>query len=588
MTNIVPHIPDHAPFTPEQRAWLNGFLAGLFSRNQLELNAAAAPATQLAPLTILFGSQTGNAESLAKTLSKQASKQGFAPTVYDMGDYPFDNIKHENRIIIITSTYGDGDPPDNAQAFWNKLSTDDALSLAHIEYSVLALGDTNYEKFCQFGKTLDARLEQLGAKRAYQRTDCDVDYDELYEEWANGALPALLPKDSPQVKAPINGSATQPVKEEGYSKKNPFPATVQRVVGLNGDGSEKDTRHVEISLAGSGISYKVGDALGVWPQNCANEVDALINVLGFDPNIEVDVPKFGRETLRKALIEHFDISKVTRPFLKWLLEKTGAEQLEALLQPENKAQLDDYLWGREILDVLNEIPNLDVTPHEFIESLKTIQPRLYSISSSPNAHPDEVHITVGVVQYDSHGREHHGVCSGFLARLVQEGSIVPVFISSSKNFGLPENANVPIIMVGPGTGIAPFRAFLEERRCQGGDGKQWLFFGNPHEATDFLYRDEILSMKEDGILTKFDAAFSRDQQEKIYVQHRMIEQAHDLFRWLEEGAYFYVCGDAQRMAKDVHDALIEIVKIAGGASEDEAADYVQRLQAEKRYQRDVY
>ncbi|MBI1390795.1 MAG: sulfite reductase subunit alpha [bacterium] len=589
MTNLVPHIPDNAPFTLEQRAWLNGFLAGLFSRNQLELEASAAANAQLTPLTILFGSQTGNAEALAKMLSKQAGKRGFAPTVYEMDDYPFDNLKHENRLLVITSTYGDGDPPDNAQSFWEKLTSDESISLVHVEYSVLALGDTNYEKFCQFGKNIDLRFSSLGAKRAYQRVDCDVDYDDLFESWMSGVLPAIQSSDvSPPASIALNAAAARPDVEEGYSKKNPFPATVMRVLRLNESRSEKDTRHVEISLAGSGLKYKVGDALGIWPRNCANEVDALINVLGFDPDVEVDVAKEGPKRLHEALVDCFDISKVTRPFLQWLLEKTGSSMLEELLYPENKERLNEYLWGREILEVLNEIPNLNVTPHEFALSLKPLQPRLYSIASSPNAHPDEVHLTVGVVQYDSHGRLHHGVCSGFLARLVEPGSAVPVFISPSKNFSLPDDPDTPIVMVGPGTGIAPFRAFLEERRCQGAKGKQWLFFGNPYEQTDFLYRDEITEMLDEGCLTRFDAAFSRDQREKVYVQHRMIEQAEELYRWLEEGAHFYVCGDAQRMAKDVHEALHRVIQTAGGFSEDAAAEYVQRLQAEKRYQRDVY
>ncbi len=587
MANQIPSIPDHAPFSPEQRAWLNGFLAGVFSRQEAPQIGQAASAS-LTPLSILFGSQTGNAEALAKMLSKQAGKNGFAPTVYDMAEYPINNLKSDKKVLIITSTYGDGDPPDNAQRFWEELSADSAPSLSHLEYSVLALGDTNYEQFCQFGKDVDTRLEQLGAQRVFQRMDCDVDYDDVYEEWAAGVIPAIQSEDQNVLAAAASTNGKAAAEEEGYSKRNPFPATIKRVVKLNAEGSEKDTRHVEISLQGSGMEYKVGDALGVVPQNCPDEVDALINVLNLDGSAAVTIPKEGSMPLREALIHKLDVSKPTKSLMQWLHDKTGSEWVEELLQAENKEKYNEYIWGKEILDVLNELPTVDTTAEEWIEQLKPLQPRLYSISSSPNAHPEEVHITVGVVKYETEGRLHHGVCSGFLARLVEEGSTVPVYISPSKNFGLPEDHEKPIIMVGPGTGIAPFRAFLEERRMSGNPGKNWLFFGNPHQDSDFLYREEIERMMNEGVLTKMDTAFSRDQDQKLYVQNRMVERAREIYEWLEEGGYFYVCGDAKRMAKDVHEALHTIAQTAGGMSEEEAADYIQRLQAEKRYQRDVY
>lgn len=590
MTNMVPHIPNNAPFSPEQRAWLNGFLAGIFSRQEM-VAASAASADSLAPLSILFGSQTGNAEALAKQVSKAAGKHGFAPTVYDMAEYPITNLSSDSLVLIITSTYGDGDPPDNAQAFWDALSAESAPSLSNVNYSVLALGDTNYEQFCQFGKELDARMEQLGANRIFKRMDCDVDYDEVFDEWMEGVIPIIQSKfadTAAQTVCGTNGTVDSEDAEETYSKRNPFPATIKRVVKLNADGSEKDTRHVEISLAGSGLQYQVGDALGVIPQNNPEEAEAIINVLGLDGNAETNVPKEGSMPLREALIHKMDISKITKSLLEWLHEKTGDTGLEELIHPDNKEQYNDFVWGREILDVLNALPSMEITADEFVSNLKPLQPRLYSISSSPNAHPDEVHITVGVVQYDTHGRLHHGVCSGFFARLVQEGSTVPVYMSPSKNFGLPDDTEKPVIMVGPGTGIAPFRAFLEERRMQGSAGKNWLFFGNPHESSDFLYKSEIESMMSDGVLTRLDTAFSRDQDKKVYVQNRMVEQAEEIFTWLQDGGYFYVCGDAKRMAKDVHEALHTIAQTAGGMNETEAAEFIQKLQAEKRYQRDVY
>lgn len=589
MNNLIPCIPDNAPFTPEQRAWLNGFFAGVFSRQDAPPVAQTTATASLTPLTILYGSQTGNAEALAKLVSKQAGKSGFAPTVYDMAEYPLSNLTNDKKVLILTSTYGDGDPPDNAKSFWGALSSE-SFSLSHLEFSVLALGDTNYEQFCQFGKLVDTRLEELGAKRVFKRMDCDVDYDDVYEEWLAGVIPAIqseaVPASMPVPTASSNGKAGK--SEDGYSKRNPFSATIKRVVNLNAQGSEKDTRHVEISLHGSGLQYKVGDALGVIPHNDIEEADAIINALNLESSVVVNVPKEGLMPLREALIHKLDISKITSSLLQWLVEKTNNEELNALVQPDNKENYNKYVWGREILDVLNGLPRIDVSAQEFIENLKPLQPRLYSISSSPNAHPDEVHITVGVVQYESNGRVHHGICSGFLSRLVQEGSTVPVYISPSKNFGLPDDYNKPVIMVGPGTGIAPFRAFLEDRRLLGNAGKNWLFFGNPHQDSDFLYREEIETMMNEGVLTRLDTAFSRDQEQKVYVQNRMIERAEEIFDWLEEGGYFYVCGDAKRMAKDVHEALITIAQTAGGMSLEDAEGYIQRLQAEKRYQRDVY
>ncbi len=587
--NFVPVLPDNAPFTPEQRAYLNGFLAGLFSRApQPNLAVPASESKPLTPLTILFGSQTGNAENLSKRIAKEAGKRGFAPTVQDLGKYATAQLASERALLVVTSTFGDGEPPDNAKTVWEFLSSDAAPKLAQTKFSVLALGDTNYAKFCAFGKSVDERLEQLGAARVHPRTDCDVEYEVAFAKWMNGALSALAPAAAPKPAASPVVEAAPPKTTSTYSKSHPFPAPLLANVRLNGEGSAKDTRHFAFSLEGSGLGYEAGDALGVRATNCAELVEEFIRALGRSG--EEPVPdRDGKETpLREALIHHYEITRIPSPLLKAVAERSGDAVLLKLTAPGANGELTKFLWGREIIDLLHGHPAAKFAPTEFVALLKKLQPRLYSISSSPKAHPGEVHLCVGVVRYDSLGRSRKGVCSTFLAERVPTGGAVPVFVHHNKNFRPPANPNAPMIMVGPGTGIAPFRAFLEERRASGAKGKNWLFFGDQRGATDFLFRGEVEAMQRDGILSRLDLAFSRDQAEKVYVQHRMTEHAKELFAWLEEGGGFYVCGDASRMAKDVDAALHQVIQTAGVKSAEEATAYVAALKKDKRYQRDVY
>lgn len=587
--NLVPVLPDNAPFTPEQRAYLNGFLAGLFSRAPQPNLPAPAPETKpLTPLTILFGSQTGNAENLSKRIAKEAGKRGFAPTVQDLGKYATAQLASEQTLLVVTSTFGDGEPPDSAKAFWEFLSSDAAPKLVQTKFSVLALGDTNYAKFCAFGKSVDERLEKLGATRVHPRTDCDVEYEEPFAKWMNGALSALAPAAA---SAPVAVPAVEaaPAKiTSTYSKSHPFPAPLLANVRLNGEGSAKDTRHFAFSLEGSGLSYEAGDALGVRATNCAELVEELVRALGRSG--EEPVPdRDGKETpLREALIHHYEITRIPAPLLKAVAERSGDAELLKLTAPGANGELTKFLWGREIIDLLHTHQAVKFSPTEFVALLKKLQPRLYSISSSPKAHPGEVHLCVGVVRYDSLGRSRKGVCSTFLAERVPTGGAVPVFVHHNKNFRPPANPDAPMIMVGPGTGIAPFRAFLEERRASGAKGKNWLLFGDQREATDYLFKEEIETMQREGTLHRLDLAFSRDQAEKIYVQNRMTEHAKELYAWLEEGGGFYVCGDAARMAKDVDAALHQVIQTAGGKSAEEATVYVAALKKDKRYQRDVY
>jgi sulfite reductase (NADPH) flavoprotein alpha-component len=588
----VPLIPDNAPFTAAQRLWLNGFLAGLFAQS----NAASETSNQAAlPLLISFGSQTGTAEGLARRIASEAARRGFLPQVIEANAAPSVEWPSASRLLVVTSTYGDGDMPDNAQGFWDWLQTDAAQALTHIQYAVLALGDRNYEHFCAAGQKIDARLEQLGAKRVHPRVDCDVDYEAAAKEWMDAALSALQPDGSADAssasssRSETSGRSVRAPFEpapEGYSRTNPFPAALLTNRKLTGEGSGKEVRHFEISLEGSGLSYDVGDALGVQPANCSSLVDELLHALQCDGEEAVPNPRGGEVSLRKALTECYDI---TRPGLE-LIQKMAecSAELRALTGPERKEDLKKWLWGREVIDVLVATPGFHPAPSEFVARLKPLAPRLYSISSSPKVHVGQVHLTIGIVRYESHGRARKGVCSAFLADRASSRVPVPVFVQKSHGFRLPADGTRPIIMVGPGTGVAPFRAFLHERQATVAKGRNWLFFGEQRAATDFYYHEELEPMLKSGHLTTLSTAFSRDQAEKIYVQNRMLEAAPELWAWLQDGAHFYVCGDASRMAKDVDTALHRAIEIAGSKSKEQAVEYVSQLKSEKRYQRDVY
>jgi sulfite reductase (NADPH) flavoprotein alpha-component len=587
----VPLIPDTAPFSPEQRAWLNGFLAGVFSRapgSQLSTLSSQPTPQALQPLTILFGSQTGTAEGLAKKAAKEAGKRGFAATVLDMAQTDVAKLANEKNLLVITSTYGDGEPPDNAKALHSALKAAGDRPLTAVRFSVCSLGDTNYAQFCQCGKDLDAWLERLGATRVSPRVDCDLDYEEKFAAWLGAALGALGSSVGgvlhPDSDAQSGHKAPPTEKESTYSRKNPFPAPVLVVRNLNGAGSAKEVNHVEFSLEASGLDYAVGDALGVYPRNCPSLVAEILAALGCDGEEAVPTPA-GELPLWRALTECFDLGKPAPELLSLV---GGVSHPDVAPESGHKAPPTMATAApHQVIDVLLAASAKPV-PADFVRTLKKIQPRLYSISSSPKAHPGRVHLTVGAVRYEKDGRARKGACSAFLAERALTVGQAGVFVHPNPAFRPPASGDTPMIMVGPGTGIAPFRAFLQERQAIGARGRNWLFFGDQKAASDFLYREELLGMEESGLLTRLDVAFSRDQAEKIYVQQRMLENAAELYAWLEAGAHFYVCGDASRMAKDVDAALHRVVETAGGKSADAAAAYVQALKAAKRYQRDVY
>ena len=586
----IPTIPPNAPFDARQRAWLNGWLAGVLSDTGMAGSGTqTGPAVELKPLLIMYGSQSGSAEGLAKALKKQAPNQGFEPRTMELNDYPKVDLTKEENLIIVTSTWGEGDPPDNAVEFWNYIKDDAAPNLENLRYSVLALGDSSYPEFCGAGKNFDERLAALGAQRFLDRVECDVDYEEPAEAWATAMWEKLGELAGSEITSNGNNEGQDEDQSAGFSRMNPYPARLLTNRPLNQEGSAKDTRHFEIDLNGSGLEYEVGDALGVVPQNCGELVDDIIKALGAAPDTIVPLPDSGAAPLKEALTKSYVITQLNNKLIAAVAEKSASAELASLLEADNKAKLNDWLWGREIIDLLADYPAASFEPAEFVGFLRKLQPRLYSISSSPKAHPGQVHLTVSAVRYRSHGRDRKGVCSTFLAdRVALNATDVPVYIQKSHGFRIPKNGDTSMIMVGPGTGIAPFRAFLEERLATAAKGKNWLFFGDQKKEFDYLYREELEGFRQDGLLSRFDTAFSRDQAEKVYVQDRMAENAAELWQWLEEGAHFYVCGDAKRMAKDVDDALHKIIESEGGKSTAEAEEYVKQLKADKRYQRDVY
>ncbi|NRD79668.1 assimilatory sulfite reductase (NADPH) flavoprotein subunit [Bacillus sp. BRMEA1] len=574
--------------TESQKFWLSGYLAAL-QPNQVLGSAAPVQNTgkaQSKEVTILFGSQTGNAKGLAGKVGKTLENKGFQVTVSAMSDFKPNNLKKVQNLLVIVSTQGEGDPPDNALSLHEFLHSKRAPKLEGLQFSVLALGDTSYEFFCQTGKQFDTRLEELGGTRLYPRFDCDVDYDEPAAEWLEGVLGSLSESQIDSTPASISDAAPQ-TGESVFSRTNPFKAEVLANINLNGRGSNKETRHLEISLEGSGLTYEPGDSLGIYPKNDPALVDELLAVLKRNPEEPVTVNKQGElQSLREALISYFEITVLSKPLLEKVAQLSGNPELNELIASPEK--LKEYVNGRDLLDIVRDFGPWGATAQEFVSILRKIPHRLYSIASSLAANPDEVHLTIGAVRYEAHDRERKGVCSIYAAERLEAGDTVQVFVQQNDNFKLPANPEAPIIMIGPGTGTAPFRSFMQEREETGASGKSWMFFGDQHFRTDFLYQTEWLKWIETGVLTKMEVAFSRDQAEKVYVQHRLLEHSKEIFAWLEEGAYLYICGDEKHMAHDVHNTLLDIIEKESGLSREKAAEYLAGLQQQKRYQRDVY
>jgi sulfite reductase (NADPH) flavoprotein alpha-component len=562
-----------------QLQWVSGYAAGLAAAHSQPV-VAADPGNAL---TILYGSQTGNGESVATALAESVRSEGFSVNLHSLADYKPSSLKREALVSLIVSTHGEGDPPDDAELFHEFLLSEKAPNLAGLKYSVLALGDSSYIDFCETGRDFDRRLADLGAERLAPVLECDLDYESAATNWADdivARLPELLRAGAsvPQLKAVKNVAS--------FDKKNPFSAEVLVNQKITGGGSDKDVRHIELSLEGSGLDYEPGDALAVLIENPPRLVNEILSVQGLDPDELVLVQG---ESLRvvEALTRKLEVTRLNLGFLRRWAEIAAAPELRALLGEESPSALAAMVESQQIVDVLRQYPGIS-DAQTFCDSLRTLGPRSYSIASSQNANPDEVHLTVAAVRYDAFGTEHWGAGSTYLVDRLVEGNSVPVFVEKNSRFRLPANNDVPIIMIGPGTGIAPFRAFVEERADRNASGANWLFFGGRTFADDFLYQLEWQRHLKRGHLARLDVAFSRDQREKIYVQDRLREHAGEVYSWLQNGAYLFVCGDAKSMASDVHDALVDIWSQEGDVDRQTADRALKELRRAGRYQRDVY
>lgn len=572
-----------------QLLWASGYLAGLAQAGKVNVSTApqAEQATEKS-VTILYGSQTGNAKSLAEQYLEKAKADGLSARLMNMADYKPKNIKNETHIVIVVSTHGEGDAPDDAVQLHEYLGSKKASKLDGLKYAVLGLGDSSYEFFCQTAKDFDERLRKLGATPFVERVDCDVDFETEADTWSSAVTAKLQEefKSASVVAMPgiQRSSMSSGQAANQFTKKNPFPAELIESLKITGRDSVKDIRHVEISLEDSGIQYQPGDALGVWFLNDPALVADLLNTLNIDADTEVSI-KDESMSVQTALLEKLELTQSYPGFVQKYAEFSGEQKVADLLA--DKTQLREYLADRQIIDVVKEHP-ASITAQQLVDALRPLMPRLYSIASSQAEVEDEVHLTVALVEYEKFGLTHQGGASGYLSTRLEEGQKVKVYVEKNANFRLPADPNTPVIMVGPGTGIAPFRAFMQEREAQEAEGKNWLFFGNPNFTQDFLYQVEWQRFLNEGVLDKISLAFSRDQKDKIYVQHRLLENGAEVWQWLEEGAHFYVCGDATHMAKDVNDALLQIVQQYGKKSAEEAEQYVNDLRRAKRYQKDVY
>ncbi|TBL63583.1 NADPH-dependent assimilatory sulfite reductase flavoprotein subunit [Hafnia paralvei] len=573
-------------FSPNQLAWLSGYFWGMVNQQPGAVAIAPAPAVA-ASITVISASQTGNARRVSEQLRDDLTAAGLSVTLVNAGDYKFKQIAQEKLLLVVASTQGEGEPPEEAVALHKYLFSKKAPQLAGTAFAVFGLGDTSYENFCQTGKDFDTRLGELGAERLLDRADADVDFKAAAEAWRNQIVEVLkqrVPQATPaQAQASVAGSVAQ-VLSSPYSKESPLTATLAVNQKITGRNSDKDVRHLEIDLGDSGLSYQPGDALGVWYHNDPDLVEEIIGLVWRtgDEKITLNGQTL---TLREALTDHLELTQNTTVIVEKYASLSRDERLIELLA--DKHQLQQYAQTTPLPDMIRQAP-ADLDAEQLVALLRPLTPRLYSIASAQEEVGNEVHITVGVVRYDVEGRARTGGASGYLADRLEEEGELRVFIEHNDNFRLPANSQTPVIMIGPGTGIAPFRAFIQQRAVEGAEGLNWLFFGNPHFTEDFLYQVEWQRYVKEGVLSRIDLAWSRDQNHKVYVQDKLREQGAEVWRWIEKGAHIYVCGDANRMAKDVEQALLELLAEHGGMDAEQADEFLSELRVERRYQRDVY
>jgi len=573
-------------FSPHQLAWLSGYFWGMVNQQPGTVAVTPAPAAA-ASITVISASQTGNARRVAEQLRDDLTAAGLGVTLVNAGDYKFKQIAQEKLLLVVASTQGEGEPPEEAVALHKYLFSKKAPQMAGTAFAVFGLGDTSYDNFCQTGKDFDARLAELGGERLFDRADADVDFKSAAEAWRKQIVDVLKQRvpqaTAAQTQVSVAGSVAQIVSSP-YSKESPLTASLAVKQKITGRNSDKDVRHIEIDLGESGLSYQPGDALGVWYHNDPDLVEEIIGLI-WRTGDETVTLNDQTMTLREALTERLELTQNTTVIVEKYAALSRDERLIELLA--DKHQLQQYAQTTPLPDMIRQAP-ADLDADQLVALLRPLTPRLYSIASSQEEVGSEVHITVGVVRYEVDGRARTGGASGYLADRLEEDGELRVFIEHNDNFRLPANPQTPVIMIGPGTGIAPFRAFIQQRAAEGAEGLNWLFFGNPHFTEDFLYQVEWQRFVKDGVLSRIDLAWSRDQKHKVYVQDKLREQGAEVWRWIEQGAHIYVCGDANRMAKDVEQALLELLAEHGGMDAEQADEFLSELRVERRYQRDVY
>lgn len=597
-----------ASLTPEQKMWFSGYITATqhisgsttgeamggatSDESAANLPSGSAQSNVAQPkardITVLYGSETGNAQGVAEMFGERLQGLGHTVEVKGMDEIKPRNIKKVEDLFIVTATHGEGDPPDNAIELHEFLHGRKAPKLEGVRFSVLALGDQSYDHFCQTGKDFDAKLEELGAERLYERIDCDVYYDEDAEKWIAKVIDALNEETGSTAQAEEVVSETiQSEKQQKHSKANPFYAEVLENINLNGRGSAKETRHIELLLEDFNEEYEPGDCLVVLPENDPELVKQLIETLEWDPEQDIVINEDeDKMTLQDALTRHFEITRLTKPLVQKAATLFNNDELAK--KETDSDWIKSYIDGRDLIDLIQDFKPDGLKPDDLYAMIRKLPPREYSIASSYQAAPDEVHITVGAVRYQAHGRDRSGVCSIQLAERIEPGDTVPIYLKHNPNFKFPKDEETPVIMIGPGTGVAPFRSYMQEREELELEGNTWLFFGNQHFRTDFLYQTEWQSWLEDGYLERMDVAFSRDTDDKVYVQHKIKENAKLFNEWLERGASIYVCGDEKYMAKDVHEAIKQVISQERQISEDDAEEFLKQLKRDKKYQRDIY
>ncbi|UUY79359.1 assimilatory sulfite reductase (NADPH) flavoprotein subunit [Staphylococcus saprophyticus] len=600
--------------TPEQQHWLSGYLLNpattSVSDNKADIqeNEAGITETETSTSTdqsvsepvsastepldvhVLYGTETGNAEEIAETFETKLKSQNLNVHLWDMDDFPRDSLPEVEHLFIICSTQGVGEPPINALDLYDYLHGDDAPQLDQVNFAVLALGDQDFPDFCQAGKDFDHILGQLGANRVADRVDCDFDYEETAEQWITNMLELLTQassntnEETPSVE---NEDVTIEEPQAPYSKSNPFQAEVLKNTILTQPEASREVRHLEISLEGYREAYEPGDSLVVIPQNDPVLVNQLIDALNWDAETPIQMnDSDSMRSLKEALTHDFEIAKLTPVLMKNAAELLGNPMLNANIQKSEWIQ--NYIYGKDVIDLIRDFTPVALEPNMLPQLLRKLPPREYSIASSNKINPNSVHITVRVVKYEAHRRERFGVCSVQLADRTSVGDKLPVYLKKNPNFKFPYDTETPVIMIGAGTGIAPYRAYLQERAYLNLKGEQWLIFGNQNYHHDFLYKDDLEQWLEEGVLSKLDLAFSRETENKIYVQHRIEENSAEFYKWIQAGATIYLCGNKDEMASGVHESLIKVLIKEGNMDETEAEAYLTEMIKNQRYQRDVY